>query len=117
MSLMQKKKGGGEGFGGFLKNSAIAAPLVSDLGSSKVATTVSTVAAKSQVKLTTAGDLAISIKSKDEVTLEYSLVSVETQGAAASGKIKAKAGKDGEDILSPMLEQSVNAVLTVALKK
>ena len=115
--MMQKKKGGGAGFGGFLKNTASAAPLLNDIGASKTAQTVSTVATKSQVKLTTAGDLALTIKAKDEVTLEYSLLNVQTQATATTGKIKAKAGKDGEDILSPMLEQSVNAVLTVALRK
>jgi hypothetical protein len=47
----------------------------------------------------------------------FSAAAVVTQAVATSGKIKAKASKDGEDILSSMLEQSVNAVLTVALRK
>ncbi len=114
---MQKKKGGGEGFGGFLKQTAGAAPLLTDIGAGKTATTVSSVATKSQAKLTTAGDLAIGIKAKDEVTLEYNLFNAQTQASAVNGKIKAKASKDGQDVLSNMLEQSVNAVLTVALKK
>jgi len=46
--------------------------------------------------------------------LEYNLFSVQTQASAVNGKIKAK---DGEDVLSGLLEQSVNAVLTVALRK
>jgi len=117
VSMMQKKKGGGEGFGGFLKTGAGAAPLLNDIGAGKTAQKISTVATKSQVKMTTAGDLALTIKAKDEVTLEYNLLNVQTQASAASGKIKAKAGKDGEDILSSLLEQSVNAVLTVALRK
>ena len=116
-SMMQKKKGGGQGIGGFLKTGAGAAPLLTDIGAGKTATTVSTVATKSSAKMTTAGDLALTIKAKDEVTLEYSLQNVQTQATAASGKIKAKASKDGEDILSSLLEQSVNAVLTVALRK
>jgi len=117
LSMMQKKKGGGEGFGGLLKQSAGAAPLLTDLGASKTATTVATVATKSSAKMTVAGDLALTIKAKDEVTLEYTLFNAATQAVATSGKIKAKASKDGEDILSSMLEQSVNAVLTAALKK
>ncbi|MEJ7623507.1 MAG: hypothetical protein WKF34_05905 [Pyrinomonadaceae bacterium] len=117
LSMMQKKKGGGAGFGDFLKQSAGAAPLLSDLGASKTATTVATVATKSSAKMTVAGDLALTIKAKDEVTLEYTLFSAATGTAAATGKIKAKAGKDGEDIVSSLLEQAVNAVLTVALKK
>ncbi|CAN5363974.1 hypothetical protein BH10ACI3_BH10ACI3_04120 [soil metagenome] len=117
VSMMQKKKGGGEGIGGFLKTGAVAAPLLNDIGSGKLAQTVTSTANRSSAKLSTAGDLALTIKAKDEVTLEYGLINVETGNTAATGKIKAKAGKDGEDILSPMLEQSVNAVLKAALKK
>lgn len=117
LSVMQKKKGGGEGFGNLLKKGAGAAPLLDDIGAGKTAQTISKTAGKSAVKMTTAGDLAIGIKAKDEVTLEYSLLSAQTQASATNGKIKAKASKDGEDVLSNMLEQSVNAVLTVALKK
>ncbi len=64
-----------------------------------------------------AGDLAVHIKAKDEVTLEYNLLNANTQGSATSGTIKAKARKDGEDVLSSLLEQAVNAVLTHAMKK
>ncbi len=67
--------------------------------------------------MSTAGDLAINIKAKDEVTLEYKLLDANTQANAANGTIKAKARKDGEDVLSSLLEQAVNAVLTVALRK
>jgi len=117
VSLMQKKKGGGEGFGNFLKKGAGAAPLLDDLGAGKTAQTVSKAARTSGAKMSTAGDLAVNIKAKDEVTLEYNLFNAQTQASAVNGKIKAKAGKDGEDILSGLLEQSVNAVLTVALRK
>ncbi len=117
VSLMKKKKGGGEGFGNFLKKGAGAAPLLDDLGVGKTAQTVSKVARTSGAKMSTAGDLAINIKAKDEVTLEYNLFNAQTQASAVNGKIKAKAGKDGEDVLSGLLEQSVNAVLTVAMKK
>ena len=117
MSVMQKKKGGGEGFGDFLKNSANAAPLLTDLGASKTAQTVSSVATRSQAKLTTAGDLAITIKAKDEVAFEYNLLNVQTMASAAKGTIKTKAARDGEDVLSGPLEQAVSAVLTAALRK
>ena len=117
VSLTQKKKGGGEGFGNFLKKGAGAAPLLDDLGAGKTAQTVSKVARTSGAKMSTAGDLAINIKAKDEVTLEYKLLDANTQANAANGTIKAKARKDGEDVLSSLLEQAVNAVLTVALRK
>lgn len=114
MSVVQKKKGGGEGFGGFLKQTAGAAPLLNDIGAGKTATTISSTATRSQAKLTTAGDLAVGIKAKDEVTLEYNLFDARG-GTAASGKFKTKAGKDGEDVLSGLLEKAVNDVLTAAL--
>ena len=117
VSLMKKKKGGGEGFGGFLKKASGATPLLDDLGAGKTAQTVSKVARTSGAKMSTAGDLAINIKAKDEVTLEYKLLDANTQANAANGTIKAKARKDGEDVLSSLLEQAVNAVLTVALRK
>lgn len=115
-SMMQKKKGGGEGFGGFLKQGAGAAPLLNDLPGGKTAATVSTVATRSSAKMSVAGDLAISIKAKDEVSLEYSLVNVQSQAVGGSGKLKAKASKDGDDILSSLLEQAVNSVLEAAIK-
>ena len=115
-SMMQKKKGGGEGLGGFLKQSAGAAPLLNDLGASKTASTVATVASKSSAKMSVAGDLAISIKAKDEVSFEYSLVDPQSKTVGASGTLKAKASKDGQDILSSLLEQAVNSVLEAVVK-
>ncbi len=117
MSVMQKKKGGGEGLGSFLKNSANAAPLLNDLGTSETAQTVSSVATRSQTKLTTAGDLAVTIKAKDEVTLEYNLFNAQTMASELNGTIKTKAAKDGEDVLSGLLEKAVSAVLAAALRK
>ncbi len=117
LSVMKKKSGGGEGFGDLLKKSANAAPILTDMGAGKTAQTVSRVAQKSQTKLTTAGDLAVGIKAKDEVTLEYNLFAASDNATAASGKFKAKAGTDGEDILSGLLEKSVNDILTAAMKK
>ncbi|HXG82824.1 MAG TPA: hypothetical protein VNI84_02255, partial [Pyrinomonadaceae bacterium] len=64
VSLMKKKKGGGEGLGGFLKKASGATPLLDDLGAGKTAQTVSKVARTSGAKMSTAGDLAINIKAK-----------------------------------------------------
>ncbi len=117
VSVTQKKSGGGEGLSGIIKKGSNAVPLLDNLGLGKTAQTVSRVARASQTKLTTAADLAAGIKAKDEVTLEYNLFDAQTRAIATKGKIKAKANKDGEDILSSLLEQSINDVLTAALKK
>lgn len=116
LSVMQKRKGG-EGLIGLLKKSSSAAPILTDLGAGKTAQTVTNAARKSQDKMTTAADLVGGIKAKDELTLEYSLSNAQSGAIAASGKIKTKASKNGEDILNGLLEKSVNDILTAATKK
>jgi hypothetical protein len=50
------------------------------------------------------------VKSKDELTLDIKVNS--TSGAAAMAKqYKAKAKSDGEDIISPIIEQAAQAIL------
>ena len=117
LSVMQKRSGGGEGLISLLKKSSSAAPILTDLGAGKTAQTVTNAVRKSQGKMTTAADLVGGIKAKDELTLEYSLSNAQSGAIAASGKIKTKASKDGEDILNGLLEKSVNDILTAATKK
>jgi hypothetical protein len=63
----------------------------------------------------TAAHVAGSVKSKDELTLEYTLQ--KAGSAVASNKLKAKANSDGEDIISRLVEQAATAVLTQAAAK
>ena len=114
-TVMQKKKGGGEGLGGFLKSASSASPLLNDIGAGTTAQKISTTATSSAIKISTAGDLALSIKAKDEVSLEYELLKLSDKTIAANGLLKSKAAKDGDDILSPMIEKAVNASLESAL--
>ena len=52
------------------------------------------------------------IKSKDDVTVEYQLVAAGQGTAVLENTLKGKAKSDGEDVLTPLLQQTANAVLT-----
>jgi Domain of unknown function (DUF4412) len=105
------KKGGG-GFGSFMKKVAPVASSAVPYGGSHgevVARSAATTAIYS------AADFSGNVKSKDELTLEYSL-----QGAggaqAAGATLKAKAKSDGQDLISTLVEQAATAVLAAATK-
>lgn len=52
------------------------------------------------------------IKSKDDVTVKYQLVPTGQNTPTLDGTLQGKAKSDGEDVLTPMLTQTANAVLT-----
>jgi hypothetical protein len=90
-----KKGGGGGGFGGFLKK---AAPVV--VGGSAES-----------------GGASQGFKSKDELTLEYSLQRTGASVLAASATLKAKAKSDGEDLVGQLVGQAAPAVAVELNKK
>jgi hypothetical protein len=52
------------------------------------------------------------IKSKDDVTVQYQLVSTGQNTPLLQNSLQGKAKSDGEDVLTPLLQQTANAVLT-----
>jgi len=52
------------------------------------------------------------IKSKDDVTVQYQLVATGQNTPLLQNTLQGKAKSDGEDILTPLLQQTANAVLT-----
>jgi hypothetical protein len=52
------------------------------------------------------------VKSKDDVTVEYQLVATGQGTPLVQNKLQGKAKSDGEDVLTPLLQQTANAVLT-----
>lgn len=52
------------------------------------------------------------IKSKDDVTVQYQLVSTGQNTPLLQNTLQGKAKSDGEDVLTPLLQQTANAVLT-----
>ncbi|HEX9962840.1 MAG TPA: hypothetical protein VGB00_18050 [Pyrinomonadaceae bacterium] len=75
---------------------------------------VTSLSASAQTVLYTAADLASTTKSKDEFTFEYSLISIDDNAVKAKNSFTTKAKADGEDILSPVIEKMMQAVLATA---
>ena len=64
----------------------------------------------------TAASMSQNVKSKDELTLDIKVNS--TSGAAALAKqYKQKAKGDGDDIITPVIEQAAQAILDAVAKK
>ena len=52
------------------------------------------------------------IKSKDDVSVQYSLSQTGQTSAILQNALQGKAKSDGEDVLTPLLQQTANTVLT-----
>jgi hypothetical protein len=113
-SLTQKKGGGGGMFGRALGNIAGSAAVYIPGGSS-----AGSAAARSAAitGVYTTANMAGSIKARDEVSLEYKLEAVDGSRPGVSNTVKAKAGSDGEDIVTPLIEKAAEAVVAAGLKK
>ena len=113
-SMNVKKGGGGSMFGRAIGNVAGAAAGHIPGGGS------ATTGAARSVAITgvyTTAVIASTIKAKDELSLEYKLDSVETSKTVITNNAKAKAKSDGEDILTPIVETSAQAIVSTVAKK
>jgi hypothetical protein len=61
--------------------------------------------------------MAETTKAKDELTLEYRFGSIDAVSRMTPKVEKAKAKRDGEDLLTPLVEKASEAVAASALKK
>jgi uncharacterized lipoprotein YmbA len=58
------------------------------------------------------------IKQKDDVTVQYQLTQTGQGAPLLQNALQGKAKSDGEDVLTPLLQQTANTVLTqVSTKK
>jgi hypothetical protein len=57
------------------------------------------------------------IKSKDDVTVEYQIFPTGQTQAKLETSLKGKAKSDGEDVLTPLIQQAANSILTEVTKK
>lgn len=108
------KKGGGGGLGGFLRK---AAPVVDAVpmgsGTSAVVADVAT-----QTAIYTAASIATSVKAKDEINLDYRLMATGNNTTPVTSRtLKGKARSDGEDVLTPLVQQEASAVLAAATNR
>ena len=109
-TLTQKRTKSGGGMFGKLTNRVTGTvsrniPYGNDTGE-RIARDVATEA------LITASSMANTIKAKDELTLEYKLVSVGDSKTLVSNSVKETAKENGEDIITKMIETAANEVLT-----
>lgn len=104
------KKGGG-GFGGFGK---VLGTVVQQTGGGAWGNTTANVAGAVVSRTIVAATLSNNVKAKDEISLDIKLQKGEAN--AFSKQYKAKAKSDGEDIISPMIEQIAQAILDATQK-
>jgi hypothetical protein len=123
------KHSSGGGFGKFMKIGQTAASLnpavmmTKSVGS--MAAAQGAAAAASQMAAQQMQQQAISqlagfngqIKSKDDVTVQYQLVATGQNAPVLQNTLQGKAKSDGEDVLTPLLQQQANAVLTKVSQK
>ena len=115
-STVTAKKGGGGGFGRFLASAGPAASMMPMLG---MAGGVSGAIAGATAS-TAVGALASTsslVHAKDEVTFEYHVLPVSGQPDQPANTLKAKAKEDGEDVLTPLIEQASTSIVTSLVKK
>jgi hypothetical protein len=111
-SAAHKKGGGGGMFGKVLGN--MAGSTVSRIGYGNTAQAIARDAAATA--LYTAASLSASVKAKDEITLEIKVQAVEGGNAVLTRQYKQKAKSDGEDIVTPVVEQAAQAIVDAVAK-
>jgi len=131
MSGVTIKHGGG-GFGKFMKVGNMAASMtpigmMAHTAGAMAAAQAATMAtqAMSQAAVQAAQQAATSqlsglngqIKNKDDVTVEYHLYPTGQDKSVLDNVLKGKAKSDGEDVMTPLIQQAANNVLTQVTKK
>jgi len=127
MSSVAVKHGGGA-FGSFMKAAGPMSNMVPMIGMTKtVGGMIASQAASSAMQ--TAAQVAQQqamnqlagfngqIKQKDDVTVQYELYPTGQTQAKLANTLKGKAKTDGEDVLTPLIQQAATTVLTEVTKK
>ena len=113
------------GFGKFMKFGSAAANATPVGMMSKMGSMAAAQVAASQVAMMSAQQQAVNqlaqfngqVKSKDDVTLSYQLLPTGQSKAKLENTLKGKAKSDGEDVLTPLIQQAATTILTEAVKK
>ena len=106
LSVSQKTSSGGMGF---LKKAGPLASMVPMVGMIGSAGAIAGMAASTAVS--GAAGVASSVKAKSEVTLDYKLMALGNTTAVVANTLKAKAKEDGEDVITPLIEQADTTIL------
>lgn len=127
-SSVAVKHGSSGGFGKFMKMAAPVASMVPMAGmnggiggamaaqAAGAAASAAAMSAQQQAMNQLAGFNG-QIKQKDDVTVAYQLFPTGQDKAVLENSLKAKAKSDGEDVLTPLIQQTASAVLTQVTKK
>jgi hypothetical protein len=108
----EHKKGGGGKFGAF----APALSHVASLGGYGGSTAGAVAGQVASTVIITAANVSANVKAKDQLTLDMKLQAPGGAAAVIEKQYKAKAQSNGEDIISPIVEQAAQAILNAAKK-
>ena len=114
VSMSVKKGGGGSMFGRAIGN--IAGSAAGHIPGGGSATTGAARSAAIGGVYTTA-TIVSSIKAKDEVTLEYKLEPTNQASKGLANTAKAKASRDGEDVVTGLIEKAASDVVATVSQK
>lgn len=116
---------GGGGFGKFMKAGSMASSItpvgmmahsVGAMAASQAAAQAAAMTAQQQA-MNQLSQFNGQIKSKDDVTVDYQLYPTGQAQPKLQSSLKGKAKSDGEDVLTPLIQQTANSVLTEVTKK
>jgi hypothetical protein len=127
-SSVEVKHSSGGSFGKFMK---IAAPIASmtpmgmmahGVGGAMAASAASAAASaaaqqQQQQAISQLAGFNGQVKSKDDVAVQYQLVQTGQTTPLVQNALQGKAKSDGEDVLTPLLQDTANTVLTAVSKK
>jgi hypothetical protein len=124
LSSVTVKHGGG-GFSKFMKAGNMAASMNPMVMMTKSVSAMAASQAASQAAAMTSQQQAVNqlssfngqIKSKDDVTVDYQLYPTGQGQPKLQNSIKGKAKSDGEDVLTPLIQQAATTILTDVTKK
>lgn len=109
---VEHKKGGSR-FASF----APALSSVASLGVVGGSTTGAVAGSVASATIITAAEVSEDVKAKDQLTLDVKLQTPGDATAAVAQQFKAKAQANGEDIISPTVQQAAQAILIAAAKR
>jgi hypothetical protein len=112
IATVTRRRGGGAGLGRAIAQAGSTAAWYAPVGSVGTAVARSAVIAGAQA----AADIASTTRAKDELRVEYRLVSTDGRVIVKQKEERAKASVDGEDLLTPLV-QTVSESISAAVMK
>jgi hypothetical protein len=112
VASVTRKRGGSGGLGRAIAQAGSTAAWYTPVGNVGTAVARGAVIAGAQA----ASEIAVNTKAKDELQIEYRLVSTDGKVIVKPKEEKAKASVDGEDLLTPLVQTVSESLSAVVLK-